>query len=47
MRARAAAARMAAVPVAEQQVTDLSEAVTFWERGATSRRPPTDRSSVI
>ena len=32
----------ATVPVAEQQV-DLEDAVTFWERGPSTRKPPATR----
>ena len=32
-----------AAPVAAQQVEFLEDAVTYWERGASARRPPTER----
>ena len=37
------AVAMAAVSVADQQVARLEDAVTYWDRGASSRRPPTVR----
>jgi hypothetical protein len=33
----------AAAPVAAQQVEFLEDAVTYWDRGASARRPPTER----
>ena len=35
--------QLAAAPVAAQQVDRLEDAVTYWDRGASSRRPPTER----
>jgi hypothetical protein len=37
------AVAMASVSVADQQVEHLEDAVTYWERGTSSRRPPTER----
>jgi hypothetical protein len=32
-----------AAPVAEQQVERLEDAITYWARGASSRKPPAER----
>ena len=34
---------LAAAPVAAQQVDRLEDAITYWDRGTSSRRPPTER----
>ena len=37
------AVAMASVSVADQEVEHLEDAVTYWERETSSRRPPTER----